>query len=217
MSHEIRTPLNGIMGFSNLLIEEDLPVEKRIQFTQIVNDSCYQLFNIVNDILDISKIETKQIFIRKTEVDVDNLMDELLKFFLPEAKKKELDLNLLKDNKKRVVRIDTDIVRLKQIITNFLSNALKFTNSGEINFGYRLKPKKIIFFVKDTGIGIKKEQQAYIFDRFRQLEETDLHPHGGTGLGLAISKGLAKLLGGKIKLDSEYNQGSTFYLYLPLK
>jgi len=217
MSHEIRTPLNGIMGFSNLLIEEELELDKRIQFTQIVNDSCYQLFNIVNDILDISKIETSQISINKTEVNIDNLLNELYNFFKPNVKLEKLDFRLESDSDKKPLIIFSDITRIKQITTNLLANALKFTENGEVVFGYKLKKNKLIIYVQDTGIGIKQEDQLHIFERFRQVGETTYHRHGGTGLGLAISKGLAELLGGKVKFESEYGKGSTFYLHLPLK
>lgn len=217
MSHEIRTPLNGIMGFSSLLADDGIDQAKRQQYAQIVSDSSTQLLNIVNDILDISKIETNQISIFKSEMDVNILLNELYDFFKPAVKLKNLSLNLEFDQSQSSLTIDSDAIRLKQIITNFISNSLKFTEEGGITIGFKLTNDTIVFFVRDTGIGIHDSEKQFIFDRFRQAGDIYHKANNGTGLGLAISKGLADLLGGEIQMESELGKGSIFSLILPLK
>ncbi len=215
MSHEIRTPMNGIIGFSNMLLKKDLTEEKRKFYTQIIIDSSKQLLTIVNDILDISRIETEGLTINRNNVHLNEVIQEIFTFFHPIAKKNDICLYSKKGLGNDESIVLTDYVRLRQILTNLLNNAIKFTNCGQIRFGYHLNAQNIQFFVEDTGIGIAKEMQEKIFERFRQVEDHLTRKHGGTGLGLAISKKLSELLGGKLWVESELGKGSTFYFTLP--
>jgi len=227
MSHEIRTPMNGILGFSDLLKSEDSTAEERTHFIDIIHQSGKQLMNIINDILDISKIEVGQVQINKEDTSVNNILDELLTLFKPEIADKEISLNLHKELIDSESVIITDGVRLRQILTNLVNNAIKFTRKGYVEFGYLLVPECagnnsnkdlcLQFYVKDTGIGIPNKKREIIFDRFRQSDESHTRKYGGTGLGLAISRGLVELLGGKIWHESAENEGSTFYFTIPYK
>jgi two-component system CheB/CheR fusion protein len=220
MSHEIRTPLNGILGFSELLKKQDLPVEKRQFYTDIICSNGKQLLKIISDIIDISKIQSGQIVIEKTNCSINPILFDLEAIFQAEIKTKEktqtkliLETDPLYEN----LTLLSDEIRLKQILFNLLSNAVKFTNKGYIRFGYEIKGTEIEFFVKDTGIGIRKEFQKHVFERFRQENETDSREYGGTGLGLSICKSLVELMGGRIWLNSVENCGSEFRFSLPLE
>jgi len=219
MSHEIRTPMNGILGFVNLIENENLAPDKRKKYIGIINSSAQQLLTIITDVLDISKIESGLVEIRNTKVNINTILNALLSQFRLEIKirnKKGIRLKLNKPGLPRKLEIVSDEVRLRQILSNLLGNAVKFTNSGTIEYGYQfLDNKTILFYVSDTGIGIDKEYQEMIFERFRQVENVKLV--AGTGLGLSISKGLVELLGGKIWLESEVDKGSVFYFTLPVK
>ncbi len=226
MSHEIRTPMNGILGFSELLKSEDSSPEERANYIDIIHQSGKQLMNIINDILDISKIEVGQIQINEENTSVNNLMDELLILFKPDTVEKGIELRLHKELEDKESVIITDSVRLRQILSNLLNNAIKFTQEGYVEFGYLLLPDCddnkqkgacIQFYVADTGIGIPANKREIIFDRFRQSDESHTRKFGGTGLGLAISKGFVELLGGKIWHESEEGKGSTFYFTIPYK
>lgn len=214
MSHEIRTPMNSIVGFSKLLQEEELSAEESKEFIQIINTNCQQLMNIIDNILDISKIETGQVQVLTKTVHIPNLLQELYELFTPIAAERQLDLILEKNPAFPNFKIETDETKLKQILTNLLTNALKFTNVGSVRFGYAVHQKQVRFFVKDTGIGIAKEKQASIFQQFQQVDNELKRSYEGTGLGLSISTGLAKLLHGNIELESELGKGTTFSLNL---
>ncbi len=215
MSHEIRTPLNGILGFSNLLQDEDISKEEIHEFTGVIQQSGNRLLEIVNNVLDISKIETGQIVINKKSISVNALLTDLHSFFNPIAKLKELQLNYHNFFDDEHSLIYTDEVKLNQILTNLVNNAIKFTRSGSIDFGYTIEDNLIQFFVKDTGIGISSEHHAKVFDRFTQIDLSVTQGFEGAGLGLAICKGLVEMLGGRIWLESEINSGTTFYFDLP--
>ncbi len=227
MSHEIRTPMNGILGFSELLKSDDSGPEERANYIDIIHQSGKQLMNIINDILDISKIEVGQIQINEENTSVNHILDELMVLFKPDTVDKGIELRLHKelDDNESVIR--TDSVRLRQILSNLINNAIKFTKEGYVEFGYILVPgcdeetkdeiPCIQFFVSDTGIGIPQNKREIIFDRFRQSDESHTRKFGGTGLGLAISKGFVELLGGKIWHESEEDKGSTFYFTIPYK
>jgi len=215
MSHEIRTPMNGILGFSGLLSRADLSEDKRVQYTNIIQSNSEQLLTIINDILDISKIEAGQIEIYKSEFELSKLFNYLFISYKQQINSKNLEF--YKKHNETQLFINTDESKLKQIITNLINNAIKFTHNGSIEIGYTVKSKHIEFFVKDTGIGITREQQKIIFDRFRQVELTSARKYGGTGLGLSISKAFLKKLGGKIWLESKIGKGSTFYFTIPLE
>lgn len=215
MSHEIRTPMNGIIGFSEMLALPTLSNEKREYYAGIVIKSSTQLLNIVNDILDISRIETGKIEIIEETVSVNEIISELYSFFKPQAVHKSLSFYPSNGLKDEDCLIRTDQTRFKQILTNLLNNAFKFTESGSILFGYTEEPGKLLFYVEDSGIGIAPEAQDKIFERFRQANTEITYRYGGTGLGLAISKKLTELLGGEMWVKSESGKGSTFFFTLP--
>jgi len=215
MSHEIRTPMNAIIGFSEFLNDPDLLPEKRKSFISIVQNSTYQLLAIVTDILTISSLETKQEKISIEKVSINNIIIDLLATFKPQAQKQNIQLYSKQTLNDQQSEIYTDNTKLIQILTNLLTNALKFTHEGFIEFGYNLKNKSLQFYVKDTGIGIKPELQEIIFERFRQADLSITKKYGGTGLGLSISKGFVELMGGKIWVVSEPNKGATFFVEIP--
>ena len=219
MSHEIRTPMNGIIGFSQLLTEKKFPDDKLQEFLEIINKRSNHLLQIINDIVDISKIEANQLMIETEVVSVNNLIHELYDVFrndLDNQGRDDLHLSIHKGLSNQQSYIVTDEIRLRQILTNLLSNALKFTDQGTVEFGYEVhSQQELLFYVKDSGIGIPREQQDYVFDRFRQADESSSRKFGGTGLGLSISKNLVELLGGKIWLKSSKGEGTTFKFTLP--
>lgn len=214
MSHEIRTPMNSLIGFSELISQPELEEEERISYATIINSSCNQLLKIVNDLIDISQIETKQMRIYNEVFDASEIIDELLQFFNPQAKEKNLTLIAVKQGKEPCI-VNTDKAKLAQILINLLNNAIKFTSKGEIKFGYTYENSTIRFFVSDTGKGIDPSNHTIIFDRFRQVGN-DNNEFGGTGLGLSISNANCGLLGTKIKIDSALGKGSEFSFTLPL-
>lgn len=219
MSHEIRTPVNGIIGFSQLLHDNGLTQEKRKEFVEIIRHNADSLIALIDDILDISIIEEGQVKIRKQLMNINLLLNEVYDTFNTEK-------YLGSDNKIRLVcsgnlpdehaTLFSDSLRIKQILNNLICNAFKFTNEGEILFGYEFEEAYIKFFVKDSGIGINPEKQEIIFRRFVQAESTMHRRYGGSGLGLAISKGLLDLLGGQIWVKSEESKGSEFYFTIPI-
>ena len=218
MSHEIRTPMNAIIGFSELLQEEDLPFETRQQFFNHIRNSGNSLLNLINDIIDFSKIESGELKISKTTFSLNQLFDELYHTFLKIKSKKgkdDIDLNFTKGLEDERSIIFTDPLRLKQIITNLVDNAIKFTEKGNISVSYHLDERFLIFAVKDTGIGISKDKQDIIFSRFRQADDSHARRYGGTGLGLSISKKLAELLDGHMWLESTPDIGSSFFIRIP--
>ena len=219
MSHEIRTPMNAIIGFVDLLNKPDLSAEKRKEFLDIINNNCDILLKLIDDIIDIAKIEANQISIEIAECNLDILFLELFTYYedsKTRKRKEHIELRLKKPEGVHENTILTEPVRLRQVLSNLISNALKFTDSGFIELGYTLKNSKILqFYVKDTGIGIQKELQDLIFDRFRQADDSSTKKISGAGLGLALSKGLVKLLGGEIWVESTPGKGSTFYFTLP--
>jgi len=215
MSHEIRTPLNSILGFSDLLTAPDLDTESRKDFANLISTSGNNLLSIINDILDISKIEAGQITLIRKEFSAYDLISEIQKEYSYRANAKGIELILKPRNETQDLVILSDESRIKQVLVNFVGNALKFTDSGYIKIGVDIIQSNIQFYVKDTGIGIPKDFHDKIFDRFRQVEAAQTRRYGGNGLGLAITKNLAELLGGRIWLESEPNAGSTFYFALP--
>jgi signal transduction histidine kinase len=220
MSHEIRTPLNGIIGFATMLNNKELPEDKKARYTDYIVTSSKQLLALISDIIDLSKIEAGQLSIFITSVDLNKLFREM--YSVIELERQRLERNktelIMQIPKLKGIFINTDEVRLRQVLFNLLLNALKFTCEGKIEFGYHSDNQtQIKFYVKDTGSGIPKEIQKAVFDRFRQGNIDPQAKISGTGLGLAISKGIVELLGGTIGLVSEENLGSEFYFSLPLK
>lgn len=215
MSHEIRTPMNGIIGFSRLLNSKELSYEKVKQYLSLINRNSQQLLGIINDIVDISKIETGQFDTYKVETSVNTIYSDLFLIYSPIFKEKNIKLIVNKPLPDDDVKIYTDHIKLRQIIENFLRNAFKYTHEGIVEFGYNIEKANLVFYVSDTGIGIERNMQEIIFERFRQVDESITRKYGGTGLGLAIAKSFAELLGGEIKVESELGKGSKFFFIHP--
>jgi PAS domain S-box-containing protein len=216
MSHEIRTPMNGILGFASLLNEPDLTGDEHQMYVDVIKRSGRRMLDTVNDLIDISKIETGQIQVNLTEVDINHEVHTLFVFFKPEAEKK--GLHLIWETKLREIdKIqNTDEQKLISILTNLIKNAIKYSDSGKIEIKLMLKNKQIHFHIIDTGIGIPQNRQNAIFNRFEQVDFTDTRAFDGSGLGLAISKAYVEMLGGKIGVSSKVSEGSDFYFYLPI-
>lgn len=219
MSHEIRTPMNSIIGFSGLLVVDDLSVEKRNYYSNLILSAGEQLLTIIDDIVDIAKIESNQLKIEKSYQKLDLLFEDIYAHHKQGKllqQKPNLEFRLKKNVKCQNCQIYTDPVRFKQVANNLISNAIKNTYGGSVEFGvHELDAEKnqIIFYVSDTGVGISEENQKKIFERFVQVKTENLVP--GTGLGLSITKGILNLMGGDIWLESELNIGTAFYFSLP--
>lgn len=223
MSHELRTPLNAIIGFSDI-IDKNLPVDEIVDFVQTINDSGNHLLTIVEDLFDITLIESGQIKIIKEEfqlLPILNNVNEIIEAEQKKTNKENLTLKLILPPNVDELSINSDRSKFKQILINLLKNAIKFTSHGQVSYGFRFesmaKKSYLKFFVKDTGTGIRENQREMIFDMFRQADETYSTTHGGTGIGLSISKKLTELLGGTIWLESEVGKGSTFFFTLPFE
>ena len=219
MSHEIRTPMNGILGFTNLLKKPQLSGDQKEKYIQIIEKSGKRMLATINDIIDISKIEARQVEVSEKELSINELLYEQFNFFAQEADNKQLEINynpIVPDSDSNVI---SDKHKLEGILTNLIKNAIKFTESGSITFGCKLKAIKgkdvCEFFVKDTGIGIPANRIDAIFNRFEQADLEDIRVFQGSGLGLAIAKSYVEMLGGKIGVKSIEGKGSTFSFYIP--
>jgi CheY-like chemotaxis protein len=207
--------MNAIVGFTALLDDPELHPDNRKQFIDIIYQSSNQLLSIITDIVDISNIETGQTKVNISRINVNSTIQSLFDQYNLRAKQAGL---LLKTNislKDEEAFIETDSTKLIQILTNLINNSLKFTKSGSIEFGYSTRDGVIEFIVRDTGIGISRDKQAKIFERFYQVENSSSRQYGGTGLGLSICMAYAEILGGSMKVESEIGKGSVFYLSLP--
>ncbi len=220
MSHEVRTPLNSIIGFTELLDSNDIGEEKRSYYSKIIYNSSIRLGKILNDIIDISKIETNQLQLSFNEHNVFGLLKLSFESFAKSDllnKKPEIGLVLNYPEELKNLSVSTDNIRVQQVIDNLIANAIKYSNKGTIEIGIDIIEKSknnfLQIYVKDNGIGIPEDKQHLIFERFRQIEESRYHE--GTGLGLSISKGIVKLLGGEIWFKSEINKGTTFFFTIP--
>ncbi len=213
MSHEIRTPMNAIIGFSSLLELDSKSEESKNEYIKHIQNSGKHLLKLIDDIIDIAKIEAGEVVIENKAMNINSLMDELLIYF-SYLNKKNIKLIVSNYFECSHSAILADESRLRQIMINLINNAMKFTHTGSIEFGYICTGKYLQFYVKDTGIGIPENMQQTIFERFRQVDHNHKY-YGGAGLGLTITQNLLKLMGGHIWLVSEVNQGSTFYFTLP--
>lgn len=215
MSHEIRTPMNGILGFAELLKDPDLTGDKQVEYIDIIEESGVRMLNLINDIVDISKIEAGLIEVFKTNININESIDYMYSFFKPEAEAKDLEFILNVPEKSDLIFINTDKEKLYAILTNLVKNAIKYTNRGSIEIGFINKSKNIEFYIKDTGIGIPEERQKSVFDRFIQADTSNKIMQEGAGLGLAITKSFVEVLDGVIWLESKEGEGTTFYFSLP--
>ena len=226
MSHEIRTPLNAIVGFSDMFGNNEIPSQEKERFIPIIRDNTNQLLQLIDDILDLSKMESDQLNIFKKECRVGQVLENLVDVFNNQKAgmgKKEIDIRLKTEKQIEELSIHTDPVRLRQVLSNLIGNSLKFTETGYIEIGCTVQIGKdrknyrfIQFCVKDTGIGISEKGKKTIFDRFTKVEDDITKLYRGTGLGLAISKKLVKILGGEIWIESTPGKGSSFYFTIPV-
>lgn len=222
MSHEIRTPMNAIIGFSSLLTDRDIVEESKDELVSHIIHNSDTLLHLIDDIIDIAKIEAEQLKINKQNCNINLILNELLDNFNKRKqtiKKQDIKISINKEVENERLMIYTDPFRLQQILSNLIDNALKYTEKGFVEFGYLFENssnnENIKFFVQDTGIGLSKDQQEIIFRRFSKVEDNKKKIYRGAGLGLAISKNLVYLLGGEIWVDSKINKGSTFYFTIP--
>ncbi|MFA6618298.1 MAG: ATP-binding protein [Candidatus Neomarinimicrobiota bacterium] len=217
MSHEIRTPMNGILGFTGLLKEPKLSTSEKDQFISIIENSGIRLLETVNDLIDFSKIEADQMKVSITKVNINELINKLYTFFTLEAQKKGLKLFLNTTGSTTNINLLSDKGKIYSILSNLIKNAIKYTQSGKIEFGYKKTENDLQFFVKDTGVGISKEKLEIIFDRFIRVGNDEEFFSEGSGLGLSITKAYVEMLGGKIWAKSEVGTGSQFYFTIPFK
>jgi PAS domain S-box-containing protein len=215
MSHEIRTPMNGIMGFSNLLNDMEEQTEEQKSYISIILNSSTQLLHIIDDILEISSLQTKQLSIQEEEFDVNLFIMELFAIYNLKSKERNIPLYVKNglENGKSLIR--SDKAKIHKILSNLLDNAFKFTSSGKIELGYKIEASHLVFFVKDTGIGVSESKQLIIFERFTQGSSQTAQEFGGLGLGLSIAKENTKLLKGEISVASNPDKGSIFLVKIP--
>ena len=223
MSHELRTPLNAIIGFSGLLTSQT-PAPEAERFAQTIHKNGNHLLKLVEDIFDVALIEAGEIKIDNKEHNIRRLLADLLEIASAEQVllgKQSINIRINPLNQINDFNLYTDHIRLKQIMINLIMNALKFTHAGTIEFGYSKETlnnrPSLLFYVKDTGIGIPEEQCEVIFDLFRQADDSHTRSHNGAGIGLSVSKKLTELLGGKMWVESSEGVGSMFYFTLPVK
>jgi hypothetical protein len=219
MSHEIRTPMNGILGFAELLKEPKLTGDEQQEFIGIIEKSGARMLNIINDLIDIAKVEAGQMNISISDTDINEQLTYIYNLFKPEVEGKGMKLSIKIGFGAKDAVIRTDPEKIYAILINLVKNAIKYSRLGSIEFGYSLNNKsetaELVFFIKDTGIGISKDKQEVIFNRFVQADIDDKQALQGAGLGLSITKAYVEILGGKIWVDSEEGKGSVFYFSIP--
>jgi signal transduction histidine kinase len=219
ISREIRIPMNSIVGFAELLNIDSITPEEKTEYIKIIKLQSNLLLKLIDDISEVARLEAGEVKINKSPCNLNLLLNELLGISNQHKKihkKENLELRLNIPDKEGIVTY-TDSGRLQQILTNLISNAIKFTEKGSVEFGYTEKENAIEFYVQDTGIGLNKDEQRQIFDRFKYNEETITRKYEGSGLGLTIAKGIVRLLGGKIWIDSERGKGTTIFFTIPLE
>ncbi len=222
MSHEIRTPMNAILGFSNLLSHRDIAKSEKKEFVNLIRLNGKNLLTLVEDLIDISKIDSGQLQIKNRPTYLHDVMMQVYNSYIEDLSNRGLTQQIKLYLKEGIADSDvmllTDGTRLKQILLHIVGNAIKFTERGYVEFGYEVKDENFLeFYVKDTGIGVREDKKEFVFERFSKV--TDLSPklYGGTGIGLSLSKDLVTLMGGEIWLESEQNVGSTFYFTIPFQ
>lgn len=215
MSHEIRTPMNGILGFTELLKTVDYSSEEQQQFIEIIEQSGNRMLNTINNIIDVSKLESGIETSHRSSINIKNILTELRDFFTPETKKKGINFVLEQKGAVSTKSFFTDEYKLNSILTNLIKNAIKFTNEGRINVSYSINDSYAEFWITDTGIGIPKNKQASIFEQFVQANFSHSSGSEGSGLGLSITNGYVKLLNGELRLKSTPQKGTTFYIRIP--
>ena len=219
MSHEFRTPMNAIIGFTELLVSPYFPEKQRNEYYKIVQNNGRKLLRLIDDIIDISKLSSNQLELHHKNFSLHQIMIDLYDTFSEYVSKKhgdEVELKLSEPDDKNFDLIFNDDFRIKQVLSNLLSNSLKYTSKGFIEYGYSINNEEINFFVKDTGLGIKKNHAKYVFDRFRQSDDSFTREHGGAGLGLSLAKGIVELMGGQIVLESKWQKGTTIHFSIPI-
>jgi len=209
--------MNGILGFTELLKSDEYSKKEQQQFIEVIQQSGNRMLSTINNIIDVSKLESGAEKMKITEVDIKEILDELLIFFTPEAKDKGLSLSISNANSTISVPFCTDEYKLNSILTNLIKNALKFTNDGFIKVEYTISNEQVEFTISDSGIGITQDKLNTIFDQFEQADSSHINGFEGSGLGLSISKGYVELLDGTIRVESELNSGTSFYVILPNK
>jgi signal transduction histidine kinase/ActR/RegA family two-component response regulator len=220
LSHEIRTPMNAINGFTDLLINTKMKEEEKLEYLKVIDKSGRNLVSIIDDLIEMSKIDSNQIKPNYVTTNLESCISELfetIRITIPKTKK--IDFKLIETKKPVTYNIVTDEVKLKQVLVNLVNNAIKFTEKGYVAFGYEVdeKNEKIVFKIKDTGMGIDEDNHKHIFDRFKRVESDVSIKVGGLGLGLAISKAYVEMMGGTITLESKVEKGSVFSFSIPLK
>lgn len=215
ISHEIRTPFNGILGFLSMLQFEDITVNERDEYISLINQSAFRLMNTINDIVEISQIQTGQTTITPSRFNIGRQIDELVNRFKTDADNKRLEFRIKNVLPASVEFVSTDLIKLNTILANLITNAIKFTRVGFVEFGVRLIDGYLEFSVKDTGIGIAENKLQKIFEWFIQADVSSTRGFEGSGLGLSISGAYAKMLGGRIWVESSEGVGSVFYFALP--
>ncbi|MUU77896.1 CheR family methyltransferase [Winogradskyella endarachnes] len=220
MSHEIRTPISSVLGFADLLRSDTLSKENRLRYIEIIDNNSKQLLNLINDIIDVSKIESDELKLVYKNCNVSDLIENLTLTFEQVKKQKDkehLTLKPIIPDELKSLNINTDPRRLEQVVSNLINNAVKFSEKGTISYGFTREENYLRFFVKDEGIGIAKNKQKEIFERFKQVNYKDSAKYDGTGLGLSICKAIVTLLGGDITVESKRYKGTTFEFTIPIK
>jgi signal transduction histidine kinase/CheY-like chemotaxis protein len=219
LSHEIRTPMNAINGFTELILNTKISETEKLEYLNVIEKSGKNLVGIIDDLIEMSKIDSNQLTPNLNVINLDSLVNELYETIKVTINNKDIDFRLIKSKSPAKFNIITDDIKLKQVIINLLTNAIKFTESGTVTFGFEIDEENqlINFTVKDTGLGIDEDNHKHIFDRFKRVDSDISIKVGGLGLGLAISKAYIDLLGGTINLESKVGEGSTFYFSIPLE
>ncbi len=215
LSHEIRTPMNGIIGFADLLIGENLSIQQQKKYINIIQSSGRQLVRIIDDILEISRLETRQVKPQLSEICLNHLLAELFSIFELQSNQKNIHLILKMGLSDKDSCLNTDLTKLRKILSNLLENAIRYTHEGFVEFGYFCENNELLLYVKDSGIGIAKDKQDIIFERFKQADIERSQKAGGLGLGLSIARENTELLGGIISVESAPGKGTTFRVQLP--